>query len=216
MRTWENLWLRGTTGTRICGFGETRNRGSVGSKIQRISLLSEDKKNFVISPLPFTCCLESRINLSAYAKDSPAEDREFVDSLNRPNRESTRCRRDPWNRRAPKPSVLSILQEYRPRPLSFQRILNNGGASEANGKADRGGRHLTSFRGAGVRTAGPRNVVDANAALSKRGFLFSTWSRAHCRWMKRTPDVCIRATTISTVPRLSYPSVPIRQAASCV
>lgn len=26
--------------------------------------------------------------------------------------------------------------------------------------------------------------------------------------MKRTPDVCVRATTISTVPLLSYPSIP--------
>lgn len=87
---------------------------------------------------------------------------------------------------------LSILQEYWPRPLSFQRILNNGGASEEVGKEEekeeeeedisrvlerdrRGSKRRAARRGPENAVPGrTQNVVDANAALSKRAFLFST------------------------------------------
>ncbi|EGI63797.1 hypothetical protein G5I_07832 [Acromyrmex echinatior] len=57
---------------------------------------------------------------------------------------------------------LSILEEYRPRPLSFQRILNNGGASEEVGKQEEEEEEDISRvlerdrRGSKRRTAGPR------------------------------------------------------------
>ncbi|KYQ50325.1 hypothetical protein ALC60_10639 [Trachymyrmex zeteki] len=103
------------------------------------------------------------------------------------NRESTALSRT-MKSESPETERLSILQEYRPRPLSFQRILNNGGPSEEGGKAERRGgrggdttnisRVLERSRRGGSKRRGlenaGQNVVDANAALSKRGFLFST------------------------------------------
>ncbi|XP_011057271.1 PREDICTED: uncharacterized protein LOC105147745 [Acromyrmex echinatior] len=94
--------------------------------------------------------------------------------------ESTRVTEDPWDRRSnnreftalwrtvksespeTERARLSILEEYRPRPLSFQRILNNGGASEEVGKQEEEEEEDISRvlerdrRGSKRRTAGPR------------------------------------------------------------
>lgn len=80
-------------------------------------------------------------------------------------------------------------------------------------------RHLTSSRGsdgAGPRKRGCQSVVDANAALSKRGFLFSTWSRAHCRWNARLTCVYERRPFQLRFPPSSHPYIHPSACCMCI